>query len=100
MSEETKHSPLPWKTVGTSITGCDGKLITGGLWRVPTEADLANAALICRAVNAHEALVAACEVTLDALERLDPLYVVEPRFIGALINQLREAIKLAKEGKA
>lgn len=72
MSE--KHSPLPWNYDNGSIkTGVQSKMmgVIGECGFVDEIAIVchknheANADLIVRAVNSHEALVAACEAALD-----------------------------------
>jgi len=80
MNENT-HTPGPWyvspRQFTTEIHDKDMKQDEHGAWcgdrptRIATIDGLnieANAALIVRAVNAHEALVAACEALLHSLE--------------------------------
>lgn len=91
MSEETKHSPtllaLPVRIDATRIVDSRGD------WFCDCRNPLTNE-FVCRAVNAHEALVSACETTLTVLEAQNVIRVPE------LEIQLRAAIKLAKGGAA
>ena len=79
MSNEPKHSPMPWRvTVAGHIAGQDGfvpirtpfhdRAFKDGPARstIHPETQLqANTALIVRAVNAHDALVAACKAAME-----------------------------------
>lgn len=100
MSEETKHSPLPWRYIPEDniiIHEDIGRLVDIASPRsidVSFEERIANGDFICRAVNAHEALVSACETTLTVLEAQNVIRVPE------LEIQLRAAIKLVNGGVA
>ena len=67
----TQHTPTPWAASGVTVYGSDGgarntvadTTCCGSMTR---EADEANAAFIVRAVNSHDALVAAVTMVLDA----------------------------------
>ncbi len=76
-AETAKAVPPPWTTDPASghemVLGSDGVLLADccllGNGRYP-EVNRAHAALIVRAVNAHDALVAALERTLQTINRL------------------------------
>lgn len=59
---ETKHShsPTPW-----SIGGVYGTYVVDADRKIICEISIADTKFIVRAVNSHEALVAACEEALD-----------------------------------
>lgn len=95
-----KNTPTPWRVVKrneqTTISGrrvtvdASSGIVADVDWNTP-EANLANASLIVRAVNAHQALLDACRAALavcgeapsDQLARFE---------VG---DQLRAAIALA-----
>ncbi|MCK8788244.1 hypothetical protein M0638_28235, partial [Roseomonas sp. NAR14] len=62
-SSSTKHTPMPWsidQDGKTALITSNGELIAEcGISDLPVKQDQANAAFIVRAVNAHDALVAA-----------------------------------------
>lgn len=84
-----KHTPTPWKQLGNEIVGGSGtangwvvfKLACGHTSNAPVHSYLtmecdphdelvtANAEFACRAVNAHDELLAACKEAVVALER-------------------------------
>lgn len=74
---DVKHTPTPWRVfrtenglhyMGVGDAEGGGILDAGfGLWRSGPEAE-ANAEFACRAVNAHEMLVSALQMSLPALE--------------------------------
>lgn len=79
MASETKHTPTPWRAAQTrasEVIWADS--IIAILWdgsgtigcAAATETDRANAALIVRAVNAHDALVRALRETKAWIETL------------------------------
>ncbi len=57
-----EHSPTPWKSDGGSILDAEDEEVATVFW-----SDV-DRALIVRAVNAHEALVAALREIVDAAE--------------------------------
>lgn len=60
MSQQTKHTPTPWKTntaVATYIQAADGCHIAKTDDGYETDLREANAAFIVRACNSHDALV-------------------------------------------
>ncbi len=61
-----KHTPMPWAIFKAGIGEENGDGIAS-LWREGGERE-ANAALIVRAVNAHEGLVKALEKAENALD--------------------------------
>lgn len=74
MSEE-KHSPLPWHVQGGTNVDAGDVHVDGvrvakcwtSTFAPPLQESAANAALIVRAVNAHAALLAACEAAEEVL---------------------------------
>lgn len=69
MTTKTAHTPLPWthsRVWGSEIGISDHKIMNSGGKSVATDATPQDAALIVRAVNSHDALVAA----LEQIERL------------------------------
>lgn len=101
MSTEVKHTPTPWRYIPEDniiVHEYTGRLADIAIPRslCVSEAERnANGDFICRCVNSHEALVAACEASLREFS----LGVTEARGVDVLI-QLRAAIKLAKGGGA
>lgn len=98
---DPKHAATPWRYQAEDEHGF-GHIKTRRTFEVysfsgqhghpATCLDEADAQIICRAVNSHAALVAACEAAEKALGR-----------VGActefgLAEQLDAALKLAKEG--
>lgn len=66
------HTPTPWEAEpsaarGAWIKGADGEWVALSCGDTDERA-VANAEFIARAVNAHDALVAACEAALEASE--------------------------------
>lgn len=64
MSENTQHTPLPWRTLDTGneiqiTTANHWRKIAVTTWEPVTAEDRANASYIVRACNSHEALVSA-----------------------------------------
>lgn len=90
MSEETKHSPTPWHVSWQSLDD-SVEVNDSGNNPVANYCGHVDAEFICRAVNAHEALVAACEAAVREFS----LGATGASEVDALI-QLRAAIKLAK----
>ena len=66
---ETAHTPTPWHVDGTSIRASDGYgidwYITEALEQAGDSDPGANAEYIVRAVNSHEALLAALEAIVN-----------------------------------
>jgi hypothetical protein len=90
----TKSSPLPWK-VADEIFVDDAKGVTVCL---PSVERAANAALIVKAVNSHEALVEALEAAKDRMiqEGCD-CGVDEPETCALCV--VTAALSLAKDSK-
>lgn len=96
-----KHTPTPWAVEGkfgivaTEILN-DGKphvrdvATTGIGWR-PGEDNIANAAFIVRAVNAHDALVTTLETAL---------YAISENQLGYAVGKIKDALKLAGENSS
>lgn len=83
------HSPLPWIVLGSRI--CDANGNREYDWSVEERA--ANRVLVCRAVNAHDALVAALRDLLGDITA-DP-HLGE--YVSAtLIQQARAALALVE----
>lgn len=88
------HGPLPWRYIGDDclLDGDDQQLACSGDHEgcAPDEPDLA---FICQAVNAHDALVAACK------EATHFMYPEDERQALAIVA-CNEAIKLATQKSA
>lgn len=77
------HSPLPWNRVVENVYSGDGRCVCECYLGSP---EFQDTALIVRAVNAHDALVVACELAFGcALEH------------STLEDKLKSALALAKE---
>lgn len=94
---EGKHTPIPWKwhidDLGNPEIYNDRRIIASTVPQYKGLHDEANAAFICRAVNAHEGLVEACKKLVTYLND-------SPHVMLAIreIEQAEAALKLA-EGK-
>lgn len=92
------HSPVPWH-VGphykTDIEGPDGRVAETGAMGSPR--GIANAEYIVRCVNAHDALVSALRVALEAIDRGLPYVASEEDYVAVAERACRAALKLASE---
>lgn len=101
----TAHSPLPWKNgflvTGSAIWSDEDKHVVSLSDAVPTEREKADAALIVRAVNAHDALLEALEACQEylverACEPLDQMMYGSVEVHLGLNNQGTQALEKAK----
>lgn len=99
-----EHTPLPWyrdKQTGMGIHSEHEQAYVAQVWH--SDKGHANAALIVRAVNSHEALVKACERAADALNCLssrDKQAGTVPLcdcFFCEVAKELQAALALAKK---
>ena len=92
---KTNHTPTPWalqeRGAGGWSPATDADIYTCSSWVGTDAGDRANAALIVRAVNAHEALVVAAQ---QALELLIGASALTPRDVR---TALRAALALAEQ---
>jgi len=108
MTDNTKHTPTPWKAIGNGYTIVHREdtaivaNVAGGNSGTAGEA-LHNAAFIVRAVNSHAALVESLEYISDAAPSLDyigeeppPDEVIEISVTREGLKQLRAALALAR----
>lgn len=103
---EIKHTPLPWKTEGRHILSSkenfpDFIAICGRLDTEPhSEENKANAELIIRAVNSHDALVEALRIAEMGLRGEYPHYTHKipsaKSAREAALYKVQEALNLAK----
>jgi hypothetical protein len=89
-----KHSPLPWRIAvnGFVHDACDD-LVEDGF---ADENSIANTRLIVRAVNSHDALLAAAKASLDVWENMHAGFV-SPHKLEAAIDSCKAAIAQAEE---
>ena len=88
------NTPTPWVVVDdVYIVGGDQAFVTKCSGRLN---DKANAALICRAVNSHESLVAALEQQITLTVDLANGYRTDLETITQMIQDARAALALAK----
>lgn len=93
---ETKHSPTPWMVDDTARlrSTTTGELITSLEWDVTEE----NEAFLLRAVNAHEAVVGALKLAVEALRAQRVEYdVVTGDGMVAVVDIADAALRLAGE---
>jgi hypothetical protein len=95
MQNDQKHTPLPWATRGTSIIGplgesigyltfSDGGSACGLPSKSPSRSQTdSNLALIVRAVNSHDDLLAACRA-FEAARTSDALHAALSLAIAAI----------------
>lgn len=100
--KKAEPTPRPWRYIdrdgdGTSILIRSATSLTVCLitWagNDSFDEDFANAALICRAVNAFDDLVAACEQALKTYEVID-----DDNYSPMTRQMLRAALDKAREG--
>jgi hypothetical protein len=88
----TSHTPTPWRVYknpdGTKLVGIGGKdgqgiLDSGfGVWAWDDPEGIANAEMVVRAVNAHDALVNAMKEAADEIEQLRAKLLVAEKKIA------------------
>ncbi len=84
------HSPLPWERHGCACVDVHG-LVTANTTALTLQEARANAALVCRAVNNHEALVSALRGILEIGKR----DMSNPKYDG-YFESAREALAKAE----
>src|SRR3990172_6515084 len=95
MSDKTKHAPTMWVARGEHVSriGSDRTIcmVTGD--GTTTEEDIANAALIVRAVNSFEAMR---EALNHVIAMSDDAYLVGHPEWDAIVNDARAALRAAE----
>jgi len=89
-----KHTPTPWKVGGKNNNLIYGRKNVGTeeAEELPPDVDVENAAFVVRAVNSHDALVAALEGMLARFGHDNWRSVHDV----AAVNEARAALALAK----
>lgn len=85
-------SSRPWRISEGQIFNVRGEAIASVPYALGDSEDEANGRMIVRAVNSHEALLAACGKALEILELVGPMNTVAA-------NKVRAAIALAEAGE-
>lgn len=108
MNNTDKATARPWKVIQTKcgqhdgegdlveIIGCDNEIVADNQEFYPEAITEANAELIVKAVNSHDALVEALELASGYVGK-----AVKERYPGAGIDYMKinEALNLAKGGE-